>query len=126
MGEQKRRQAKYADLQRILDRAQAPEIRDAINDVTKMLTDRGQLIEAGWVSLRIMSVPDDAPPIQIDEMRNAFFAGAQHLFHSIMSILDPGEEPTDADMSRLDKIDKELRGFIEEFKLRHLLHEGQA
>lgn len=126
MSEQRRRQTKYADLQRILERAQAPEIRAAIDDMTKMLTDQGRLIEAGWVSLRIMSVPDDAPPVQIDEMRNAFFAGAQHLFHSIMTILESGEEPTDNDLSRLDKIDNELRGFIEEFKLRNSIHEGQG
>lgn len=122
MGEQSRRKAKYADLQRVLERAQAPEIRDVVDELTRMLTDQGRLIEAGWVSLRIMSVPDDAPPIQIDEMRNAFFAGVQHLFHSIMTILDPGEEPTEADLTRLDKIDNELRGFIEEFKLRHSIH----
>jgi hypothetical protein len=49
-------------------------------------------------------------------MRWVFFAGAQHLFGSIMGIMDPGEEPTDADLRRMDQIDVELKTFIAEFK----------
>ncbi|MEF2553213.1 hypothetical protein VQ042_17930 [Aurantimonas sp. A2-1-M11] len=79
------------------------------------LTDKGQLIEAGWVSLRLAAVPDDAPATQLLEMRNAFFAGAQHLFSSIMTVLEPDAEPTQADMDRLTRIDEELQRFIAEF-----------
>jgi hypothetical protein len=70
------------------------------------------------MSLKIMSVADDAPPIQIEEMRNSFFAGAQHLFASIMHGLDPDKEPTEADMRRMDLIDAELKRFITEFELK--------
>jgi hypothetical protein len=53
------------------------------------------------------------------ELRMAFFGGAQHLFGSIMGILDPGEEPTEQDMRRMDLISHELETFIVEFKQRH-------
>ena len=65
-------------------------------------------------------------PEQLHEMRLAFFAGAQHLFASIMSVLDPGSEPTDADMERMSNIDTELRAFIQDFELRHLPTERRA
>jgi len=61
-------------------------LRSVVDEVTKKLVDEGKIIEAGWVSLKIMSIPDDAPQVQLDEMRMAFFAGAQHLFGSMISI----------------------------------------
>lgn len=103
-------------------------IREAADEVAKKLTDSGKLIEAGWVMLRSMSVAPDAPQVQIDEMRMAFFAGAQHLFGSIMGILDPGdEEPTESDMRRMDSIALELQEFVTQFKAKHgLTDEVQA
>jgi len=89
---------------------------ELVKEMTKRLMDQGLLIEAGWVGLKIMAIPDDAPQIQIEEMRNAFFAGAQHLFSSIMVGLDPDHEPTDRDMLRLDLIDKELGNFLKEYE----------
>lgn len=97
-----------------------------VRAASQRYVDQGRLIEAGWTSLKMMSMPVDAPQIQIDEMRNAFFAGAQHLFGSIMSILDPGTEPTDADLRRMDLIDWELKEFIKVFKLRHMRTEGSS
>lgn len=93
---------------------------------TKELIDQGKLIEAGWISLRIAAIPEDAPPIQLQEMRNAFFAGAQHLFASIITVLDPDEEPTADDMKRMELIDEELRAFIQDFELRFLPTEGRS
>ena len=90
------------------------------------LTKQGKLIEAGWIALRIVAIPSDAPQIQLDEMRSAFFAGAQHLFSSIMTILDPGEEPTDADMAHIGWIADELETFIKDFEAKNLKTEGSA
>jgi hypothetical protein len=87
--------------------------------LTKELIAAGKLIEAGWISLRIAAVPRDAPPIQLTEMRQAFFAGAHHVFNSIMVVLEPGEEPTDADLDRMDKINAELNAFLDDFKRKH-------
>lgn len=95
--------------------------------LSRELTDQGRLIEAGWISLRLAAIPLNAPPVQLEEMRNAFFAGAQHLFGSLMTILDPGEvEPTDQDLARMDLIDAELKAFIAEYSARKLLTEGRA
>lgn len=92
-----------------------------VDEMTKHLVDNGKIIEAGWEGLRLMSIPPDAPQVQITEMRNAFFAGASHLFSSIMNMLDPGKEATEADTRRLDLISKELAEFIEDFKRKHFL-----
>jgi hypothetical protein len=96
-----------------------PRLRETVIAFSKKATADGFLIEAGWLGLRLACIPDDAPQLQLDEMRQAFFAGAQHLFGSIMNILDPDEEPTAADMIRLDQINDELNRFIEEFSRKH-------
>ena len=88
--------------------SRAKQIEQVASDLTKELTDKGKLIEAGFVVFARYVIPKDAPPIQLGEMQLAFMAGAEHVFSSIMNILDPGEEPTDADMRRMDLIQREL------------------
>lgn len=83
-------------------------IEEAASHLTKELTERGKLIEAGFAAFAHFVIPKDAPPVQLREMQLAFMAGAEHLFSSMMNILDPGEEPTAADLQRLDLISKEL------------------
>ena len=85
--------------------------------LTKQLADEGRLIEMGWVALRLQCIPDNAPATQLQEMRMAYMAGAQHLFASIMGTLDADEEPTEADMKRMDLIHKELEAFRTELEL---------
>lgn len=58
-----------------------------------------------------MVIPPQAGSTQVEECHRAFYAGAAVLFESIMRMLDPGEEPTEADMARMSAIDKELRDF---------------
>jgi hypothetical protein len=79
--------------------------------LTKALTDQGKLIEANWIGYRALVVPRGAGPVQVEECRRAFFAGAQALFASIMTVLDPGAEPTETDLKRMDAISDELRAF---------------
>jgi hypothetical protein len=125
MGEGKRRQMRRDEYERILS-GHASEIRKVIDAVTQHLVDEGRIMEAGWVALRIQSIPDDVSPVRLDEMRIMFFAGAQHLFASIYSMLDPGEEPTEKDLRRMEGIAAELDRFIEEYKLRHFPADGTA
>jgi len=94
--------------------------------LSRELADQGKLIEAGWVGLRVACDLEDAPKVQLEEMRNAFFAGAQHLFSSIMTILEPDAEPTKKDLERMDLIDKELRTFINDFTIRNIPTGGSA
>ena len=92
---------------------------DYLRRLERELVDKGKLIEAGWVSLRIAAIPTDAGKTQLEEMRMAFFAGAQHLFGSIMTILDEDREPTSADLRRMDLINAELEIFIRDFSKKH-------
>jgi hypothetical protein len=92
--------------------------RQFLEQLSRKLADEGRLIEAGWVALRIQAIPHDAPAIQLQEMRMAYMAGAQHLFASMMGILDEGIEETPDDMRRMDMIHKELETFGKELELR--------
>ena len=92
--------------------------REMIDELTKGLVDQGRLVEAGWLSFRIMAIAPNAPQIQLDEMRVAFFSGAQHLFGSMMSFLEAGDDVTEHDLKRMDQVHEELEGFIKMFKLR--------
>ena len=93
--------------------------RKLLVDLSKRLADEGKLIEAGWISYRAVVLHPQAPAVQIEECRIAFFAGAQHLFGSIMTTLEPGSEPTENDLKRMDLINAELDRFIAEFKKKH-------
>ena len=79
--------------------------------MTKELTDKGKLIEAGFMAFRIYVIPPYATPDQLEDMKFAFFAGAQHLYGSIMTFLEPGEEPTEKDLERMQVIHEELEKF---------------
>jgi len=102
------------------------ELDKVLEALVKRLSADGRLIEMGWVALRRIAVPHDAPPEQIHEMRMAYMAGAQHLFASMMGFLDPGEEPTDDDMKRIELIHNELEAFRKEMELRIARTEGRA
>lgn len=92
---------------------------EALNELARNLTQQGKLIEAGWIGMRLACIAPNAPQIQLDEMRMAFFAGAQHLLGSLNNMLDPEADVTDADLARMESIDRELRTFITEFEKKH-------
>jgi hypothetical protein len=85
--------------------------RDFLLRLQKQLADEGKLIEAGWVGFRLLVVAKDASATQLSEMKLAFFAGCEHLFTAMMGVLEEGEEPTDADLKRMDLIHTELAIF---------------
>lgn len=96
-------------------------IHRAADEIAGHFVDRGKVIEIGFAAMIEASYPDwqKMPKDQLHDLRMAFFGGAQHLFGSIMGILDPGTEPTEQDMRRMDLIAHELETFIIEFKQRH-------
>jgi hypothetical protein len=72
-------------------------------------------IAAAWESYQA-EVLRGAPDIQHSEYRLAFWAGAATLFYAIMKHgLDPGEEPTDADVAHMAAIEAEIHRFAETF-----------
>lgn len=100
------------------------ERRKLAKDVTAGLVDDGAIIEAGFLGYRLHVIPDNASETQVAETKKAFFAGAHHLFASIMSFLDPGTEPTERDERRMSRIHDELEKFLKEFKQQHPLEKG--
>ena len=88
-----------------------------IDEVTKTLVDQGLVIQAGWKGYELGVLSPDAGTLQRTETRMAFFAGAQHLFSSIFSILSPEAEPTEKDLERMSQIHRELERFVAELKL---------
>jgi len=95
-------------------------------ELSRKLTDDGQIIAAGFASLRAMAMRPDVPELQLREMRMAFFAGAAHLFGSIMNIMDEGDEPTDRDMNRMSLIAAELEAFNRDIQTRYATSRGNA
>lgn len=104
----------------------AEEYQAKMQQLMKTAADQGRLIEAGWLSLRLAAIDPDASEHEIETMRTAFFAGAQHLFVSLMGVMDEGAEPTDADMQRLVKINSELDEFISVYAADHMPTRGTA
>jgi hypothetical protein len=88
--------------------------REVIEKLTQRWADQGKLVEAGFVAFKYAVMSPDAPDIQVQEMRLAFMAGAQHLFTSIIAMLDADADPTSDDIARMSMIDKELRAFVAE------------
>jgi hypothetical protein len=97
-----------------------------LQSLTKRLANDGKLIKAGWIGLRLAVITLDAPGRQVDDMRLAYMAGAQHLFASIIDTMDPDSEPTEADMKRMQLIDDELSAFTKELELRVAKTKGSA
>ena len=85
--------------------------------ICQELADKGKILEGGWVAMRALILPDFPDmTVQVTEMRKAYFAGAQHLFASIMAVMDSDREPTANDMRIMDSIQKELDEFVKEMK----------
>lgn len=99
---------------------------EVVDRLTRELVDNGRLVEAGWISFKLMVVPTNASQVQLDEMRNSFFAGAQHLFGSITTMLEAGEEATETDLRRMSQINTELDEFLQRLKLRVEQPRGSA
>ena len=95
------------------------QLKQAAEAITKEMVDKGLIVEAGWRSYEIMCLRPEVGQAQRNDMRLCFFAGAQHLFGSIMSMLDPSDEPTEKDLARIALVDKELTEFIDKFSAEH-------
>jgi hypothetical protein len=106
--------------------AQARHERDPVTKVTRDLVDGGKLVETGWLGYRTAVISPRAPDVQVRECRMAFFAGAQHVYASLMTMLEPGEDPTTADLGRMQALDDELRRFADDFALNQTPTEGSA
>lgn len=71
------------------------------------------VIKNAWRDYAERVVPTGAPPIQMQETKRAFYAGAIALWSTIIKSLDADSEPTDADMERMSAINDELQEFVD-------------
>ena len=90
-------------------------LRDAITAFLRQQDDRTNLIELLW---RLFAGAVKIPPggTQWIESRRCFFAGALTLFEAVMMILEPGAEPIEQDLARMDALAKELERFREDLQ----------
>lgn len=72
---------------------------------------RPKRLQEGWKSFAAACVPSGAPDVQRRAMEMAFYGGATVLLKVIMGMLDPGAEPTDADVQKMSDIEAELVAF---------------
>lgn len=70
-----------------------------------------KIIDTAWRSYAEQVIPMNAPDIQRQECRRAFYAGAASVFSGIMTMLDPGAEPTDADLEKMSALEDELNQY---------------
>lgn len=68
-------------------------------------------LETLWNSYRVRVVPANAPEIQVQECRRAFYAGATALLGEMLSIPDGLTE--EQEMEELMKIRQELSSFAD-------------
>ena len=84
-----------------------------IDKALREQTDKKAVIETLWQLFAVhVKVPTGG--VQWVESRRCFFAGANLLFECIMRILEPGTEPTEADLSRMSAIADELQQFAKD------------
>jgi len=86
----------------------------------------GKRLETEWLKLRCMWIAADAPQDLVDNLRSAFFAGAQAMITLMSGGLAPGEEPAKDDEEFVAGLNAELEEFISDFEIRTLRAGGNA
>lgn len=81
------------------------EFDEIVRGVVEDLTNKGQLIEAGWASLQLLGMKEGASAQELTVGRLCFFAGAHRAF---ASILDSLSLPPKVMRERLDLMAVEL------------------
>lgn len=81
-------------------------------------------INAAWRSYRDLVLQGRGSEAEQADCFLAFWAGAATLFYSIMDCLDEGDEPTAADLKRMDNIHNEIKRFDKTFDAEVLKRHG--
>lgn len=71
-----------------------------------------QAIAKEWVEFAMAVMPKDAPTIQVQEMRRAFYAGAHVMLMLVQQASSVGDE--DEGVRKLEAFAHELTRFVEE------------
>ena len=73
-------------------------------------------LAAEWASFEQTLLGADVSATQRRETRRGFYAGASSLFATMMAMLDPGVEETEADLGKMDALHEELLRFADDLK----------
>jgi hypothetical protein len=74
---------------------------------------RRMLVLEQWNEFVRMTLRPDAPAIQKQEMRRAFYGGAHMILFRLLGELSAGDETTPADLEAMMDIQRELREFVD-------------
>ncbi len=64
-----------------------------------------------WDSFARKILPANCSAVQRQEMRRAFYAGAQSILFGIIAVFAPETEPTAADLQIMEDLHQELQDF---------------
>ena len=82
-------------------------VHEAVHGISSAAADRGSLMEIGFAAF--VATANPSIPVQdLRQWRDAYFAGAQHLWAGVFEVLDEAREPTDRDLRRMELIAHEL------------------
>lgn len=90
--------------------------RELHKEAVGLMLDEGTVIETGFRALRLL-MPPDAPESMVRQMRKAFFAGAMHVWSSMLAVLDQESQYTENDLRRMIGIQSELNKFSVELEV---------
>lgn len=79
-----------------------------------------QLMAEQWDQFSRRVLPVDASAVQKQEMRRAFYAGAQSILFRVIQALAPETEPTTEDIQVMEDVHQELQEFAK------LVQQGRA
>ena len=70
------------------------------------------LMAEAWRAYEHRVIPIAATRVQRQEMRRAFYAGAQALLTGLLSRFTEDREPTEQDMRLMAEVERELQQFV--------------
>jgi hypothetical protein len=77
----------------------------------RVLARKGRLVRDGWQSYAEKVLPKNAPAVQRQETRRAFYAGAMHLLSTMMDLGEPDVDE-DAGAELLAATQREIEAFV--------------
>lgn len=75
-----------------------------------------QLMAEQWDVFARTVLPQGCSLLQKQEMRRAFYAGAQAILFKVITSFAPEEEPTEADLQIMENVYEELQDFASQVK----------